>query len=88
MTLREIRSNCGNLKRKASRLRGSFLLDSPALFLDFSWVTGHSEVTRSILGTQEPRAYKPLLAEARRVLAWAISGRSERMPSQFFSNWV
>jgi hypothetical protein len=23
------------------------LLNSPALFLDFSWVTGHSEVTRS-----------------------------------------
>ena len=79
MTLREIRSNCGNLKRKTSRLRGS-LVDSPALFLDFS--------CRSTLGTEEPRAYKPLLAEARRVLACAISGRSERMPSQFFSNWV
>ena len=85
MTLREIRSNCGNLKSQPPR--GS-LLNSPALFLDFSWVAGYSEVTRLILGTEEPRAYKPLLAEARRVLAWASSGRSERMPSQFFSSWV
>ena len=33
-------------------------------------------------------AYKPRLAEARRVFAWASSGRSEWTPSQFFSSWV
>jgi hypothetical protein len=35
----------------------------------------------------EPHAYIPP-AETRRVFAWASSGRSERMPSQFFSNWA
>jgi hypothetical protein len=34
------------------------------------------------------RAYNSPLLEARRVFAWASSGRSERMPSQFFSSWL
>jgi len=37
------------------------------------------------LSALKPHAYKPT-AETRRVFAWASSGRSERMPSQFFSN--
>ena|SRR5208283_2230910 len=33
-------------------------------------------------------AENPPPAETSRVFAWASSGRSEWMPSQFFSNWV
>ena len=36
MTLREIRSNCGNLQDETLHAR---LLNSSGLFLDFSWVT-------------------------------------------------
>ena len=39
MTLREIRSNCGNLQDQTLHAR---LLDSSELFPDFSWVTGYS----------------------------------------------
>src|SRR5215472_13273257 len=38
-----------------------------------------------LISDLKPRAYKPP-AETRRVFACASSGRSERMPSQFFSN--
>ena len=44
-------------------------------------------ITRALYRSGKPRAYIPR-AETRRVFAWASSGRSERMPSQFFSNWV
>src|SRR5215469_824584 len=39
----------------------------------------------SLTSELKPRAYKPP-AETRRVFAWTSSGRSERTPSQFFSN--
>jgi len=39
MTLREIRSNCGNPQSPALH---TSLVNSPGLFLDFSWVTGCS----------------------------------------------
>ena len=41
MTLREIRSNCGNLQ---SQPLHASLLNSSGLFLDFSWITGKPEV--------------------------------------------
>jgi hypothetical protein len=37
MTLREIRSNCGNLQCETLHAR---LLNSSGMFLDFSWGTG------------------------------------------------
>jgi len=43
MTLREIRSNCGNPQSPALH---TSLLNSPGLFLDFSWVTGKQEGTQ------------------------------------------
>jgi len=41
MTLREIRSNCGNLQSQPLHAN---LPNTPGLFLDFSWVTGNPEV--------------------------------------------
>jgi hypothetical protein len=41
MTLRGIRSNCGNLQRRTLH---TSLLNNPGLFLDFSWCTGYPEV--------------------------------------------
>lgn len=40
------------------------------------------------VGAEKPGAYNPVLPEATSVFAWASSGRSERMPSQFFSSWL
>src|SRR5216684_4659254 len=54
MTLREIRSNCGNPQSPALHIS---MLNSPGLFLDFSWVTRNSHLAaqREQLHPQEAR---------------------------------
>jgi len=56
MTLREIRSNCGNLQSQPPR--GS-LLNSSGLFLDFSWITEKPDLAAQI----EPDQMKDCLTK-------------------------
>ena len=50
MTLRGIRSNCGNLRFQTLQAR---LQSSSGLFLDFSWVAADAEVTELLPAYQE-----------------------------------
>ncbi len=68
MTLREIRSNCGNLQDEALHAR---LLNSSERFLDFSWVTSNPETMQV---AEKRRGPNPPWDES---LEWVRIGRGE-----------